>query len=91
MGARSKNFYNTYVRQFGYEELAGRLQDLYLSGQKNEAQAAVPNELVDSVALVGPKERIRDQLARWQSSPIKTLLIGTSQPEALRLLAELCL
>jgi F420-dependent oxidoreductase-like protein len=91
MGARSKNFYNTYVRQFGYEELAGRLQDLYLSGQKNEAQAAVPNELVDSVALVGPKERIRDQLARWKSSPIKTLLIGTSQPEALRLLAELCL
>jgi len=91
MGARSKNFYNTYVRSFGYEELAGRLQDLYLSGHKNEAQAAVPNELVDSVALVGPKERIRDQLARWQSSPIKTLLIGTSQPEALRLLAELCL
>jgi F420-dependent oxidoreductase-like protein len=91
MGARSKNFYNSYVRQFGYEELAGRLQDLYLSGQKNEAQAAVPDELVDAVALVGPKERIRDQLARWKASPIQTLLIGTSQPEALRLLAELCL
>ena len=90
MGARSKNFYNSYVRQFGYEELAGRLQDLYLSGRKNEAQAAVPDELVDAVALVGPKERIRDQLARWKSSAIKTLLIGTSQPEALRLLAELC-
>jgi len=90
MGARSKNFYNSYVRQFGYEELAGRLQDLYLSGRKNEAQAAVPDELVDAMALVGPKERIRDQLARWKSSPIKTLLIGTSQPEALRLLAELC-
>ena len=91
MGARSKNFYNSYVRQFGYEELAGRLQDLYLSGRKNEAQAAVPDELVDAVALVGPKERIRDQLARWKSSPIKTLLVGTSQPEALRLLAELCM
>jgi F420-dependent oxidoreductase-like protein len=91
MGARSKNFYNSYVRQFGYEELAGHLQDLYLSGRKNEAQAAVPDELVDAVALAGPKERIRDQLARWKSSPIKTLLIGTSQPEALRLLAELCL
>jgi len=90
MGARSKNFYNRYVRQFGYEELASRLQDLYLSGRKNEAQAVVPDELVDAVALVGPKERIRDQLARWKSSPIKTLLIGTSQPEALRLLAELC-
>jgi F420-dependent oxidoreductase-like protein len=91
MGARSKNFYNSYVRQFGYEELARRLQDLYLSGQKNEAQAAVPDELVDAVALVGPKERIREQLTRWEASPITTMLIGTSQPDALRLLAELCL
>ena len=90
MGARSKNFYNSYVRQFGYEELAGRLQDLYLSGRKNEAQAAVPDQLVDAVALVGPKERIRDQLARWKSAPIETLLVGTNQPEALKVVAELC-
>jgi F420-dependent oxidoreductase-like protein len=89
MGARNKNFYNSYVRNFGYDNLATQLQDLYLSGKKNEAQAAVPDELVDAVALVGPKERIRDQLARWKASPIKTLLIGTSQPEALRTLAEL--
>jgi alkanesulfonate monooxygenase SsuD/methylene tetrahydromethanopterin reductase-like flavin-dependent oxidoreductase (luciferase family) len=79
------------VRKFGYEDLATTLQDLYLSGRKNEAQAAVPDELVDAVALVGPKERIRDQLARWKASPIKTMLIGTSQPEALRTLAELCM
>lgn len=91
MGARNKNFYNSYVRQFGYEDLATRLQDLYLSGRKNEAQAAVPDELVDAVALVGPKERIRDHLAKWKASPIRTMLIGTSQPEALRTLAELCL
>jgi F420-dependent oxidoreductase-like protein len=91
MGARNKNFYNSYVRNFGYEELAAKLQDLYLSGKKNEAQAAVPNELVDAVALVGPKERIRDQLAKWKASPISTMLIGTSQPEALRTLAELAL
>jgi alkanesulfonate monooxygenase SsuD/methylene tetrahydromethanopterin reductase-like flavin-dependent oxidoreductase (luciferase family) len=89
MGARNKNFYNSYVRNFGYDNLATQLQDLYLSGKKNEAQAAVPDELVDAVALVGPKERIRDQLARWKASPIKTLLIGTSQPEALHTLAEL--
>jgi F420-dependent oxidoreductase-like protein len=89
MGARNKNFYNSYVRNFGYDDLATKLQDLYLSGKKNEAQAAVPDELVDAVALVGPKERIRDQLARWKASPIKTLLIGTSQPEALRALADL--
>jgi F420-dependent oxidoreductase-like protein len=89
MGARNKNFYNSYVRNFGYDDLATKLQDLYLSGKKNEAQAAVPDQLVDAVALVGPKERIRDQLARWKASPIKTLLIGTSQPEALRTLADL--
>ena len=91
MGARNKNFYNTYIRNFGYEDLATHLQDLYLSGRKAEAQAAVPDELVDAVALVGSKERIREQLKKWQASPVTTLLIGTSQTEALRTLAELCL
>ena len=91
MGARSKNFYNRYVRNFGYEGLAGQLQDLYLSGRKAEAQAAVPDELVDAVALVGPKERIAEQLSRWKASPVTTMLIGTNQVKALRVLAELCL
>jgi F420-dependent oxidoreductase-like protein len=91
MGARSKNFYNSYVRNFGYEHLATQLQELYLSGRKQEAQAAVPDDLVDAVALVGPKERIGDQLAKWKASPVTTMLIGTSQVEALRTLAELCL
>ncbi len=91
MGARNKNFYNSYVRNFGYEGLAGQLQDLYLSGRKAEAQAAVPDELVDAVALVGPKERIAEQLSRWKASPVTTMLIGTNQVEALRVLAELCL
>jgi F420-dependent oxidoreductase-like protein len=91
MGARNKNFYNSYVRNFGYEDLATKLQDLYLSGRKDEAQAVVPDDLVDAVALVGPKERIRDQLSKWKVSPVTTMLIGTSQVEALRTLAELCL
>jgi alkanesulfonate monooxygenase SsuD/methylene tetrahydromethanopterin reductase-like flavin-dependent oxidoreductase (luciferase family) len=89
MGARDKNFYNSYVRNFSYEDLATNLQDLYLSGQKNAA--AVPNELVDAVALVGTRERIKDQLEQWKASAVTTMLIGTSQPEALRTLAELCL
>jgi alkanesulfonate monooxygenase SsuD/methylene tetrahydromethanopterin reductase-like flavin-dependent oxidoreductase (luciferase family) len=91
MGARTKNFYNSYIRNFGYEELATQLQDLYLSGRKNEAQAAVPDELVDAVALVGPRERIRDQLQVWKASPVTTMIIGSNQPEALRALAEMCL
>ncbi len=91
MGARNRNFYNSYVRNFGYDDLATTLQDLYLSGRKEEAAAAVPDELVDAVALVGPREHIKDQLAAWKSAPIGTMIIGTTQIEALRTLAELCL
>ncbi len=91
MGARTKNFYNSYVRNFGYEGLATTLQDLYLSGQKAAAQAAVPDEFVDAVALVGPREHIAEQLTRWKASPVTTMIIGSNQVEALRVLAELCL
>jgi hypothetical protein len=47
--------------------------------------------LVDAVALVGPRERIRDQLQVWKASPVTTMIIGSNQPEALRALAEMCL
>jgi F420-dependent oxidoreductase-like protein len=91
MGARGRNFYNDYAKRLGYEEAAVEIQDLYLAGKKAEAMAKVPNELVDSIALLGPKERIRDRLEAWKASPVKTLLVGASQPEALRTLAELAL
>ena len=91
MGARGKNFYNDYAKRLGYEEEAVEIQDLYLAGKKAEAMARVPNELVDSIALLGTKERIRDRLEAWKASPVKTLLIGAGQPEALRTLAELAL
>jgi F420-dependent oxidoreductase-like protein len=91
MGARGRNFYNDYARRLGYEEAAAKIQDLYLDGQKGEAMAAVPDELIDEVALVGPRERIAERLEVWKASPADTLLIGAGQPEALRLLAELAL
>ena len=91
MGARGKNFYNDYAKRLGYEGEALKIQDLYLAGKKEEAMAAVPNALVDAVALVGPKERIRDRIQAWKAHKVPTLLIGSGQPEALRLLAELCL
>ncbi len=78
MGARSKNFYNDYARRLGYEDAAGKIQDLYLTGKKNEAMALVPDKLIDDVALVGPKERIKDRMAAWKASPVKTMLIGTA-------------
>jgi F420-dependent oxidoreductase-like protein len=89
MGARGKNFYNDLARRYGFEEAAGKIQDLYLAGKKAEAIAAVPDELVDEVALCGPKERLKDQLAMWQESGVKTLICGMGSAEAVRVMAEL--
>jgi F420-dependent oxidoreductase-like protein len=91
MGAKGKNFYNALVRRYGWEAEAERIQELYLGGQQRDAIAAVPNELVDALALVGPKERIRDRLAAWRETPVTTLVVGSPQPEALDVLAELLL
>ena len=91
MGARNKNFYNDYAKRLGYEEAAEKIQDLFLDGKKMEAMAAVPDSLVDEVALLGPRERIRDRLAAWKASPVGTMCIGSGQVEALRTLAELVL
>ena len=92
MGARDKNFYNDYCKRLGYEEAAAKIQDLYLDGNKGEAMAAVPDQLVDEIALVGPKERIIDRLGAWKEAGAKrhvgSLLAASGQREALQLLAE---
>jgi hypothetical protein len=92
MGARGKNFYNDYAKRLGYEEAAVRIQDLYLDGKKAEAMAAVPDALVDEIALVGPRERILDRLAVYKEAGARhhvgSLLCAGASPEAMRLLAE---
>jgi F420-dependent oxidoreductase-like protein len=91
MGAKGKNFYNSLVRRYGWEAEAERIQELYLGGGRRDAIAAVPDELVDALSLVGPKERIRDRLEAWRETPVTTLVVGSPQPEALEVLAELLL
>jgi F420-dependent oxidoreductase-like protein len=91
MGARGKNFYNELAQRYGYEGPAKTIQDLYLSGRKDEAAAAVPDALVDEVALCGPRERIREQLAEWKSAGVTTMMVGSSDAETLRTMAELAL
>jgi F420-dependent oxidoreductase-like protein len=91
MGARGKNFYNSLTQRYGFEEAALKIQELYLSGMKGEAAMTVPDELVDEIALVGPKERIAERLEAWRAAGISTLLIQTRQREALEVMAELLL
>ena len=88
MGARGNNFYNDYATRLGYEAEAKLIQDLFLDGKKGEALAAVPDKMVDEVALVGPADRIRDRLDAWKESPVTDMLIGGGQPEMLQVLAE---
>jgi F420-dependent oxidoreductase-like protein len=89
MGARGKNFYNDLACRYGYEEAAKKIQDLYLAGMKNEAIVTVPDELVDEVALCGPRERIKDQLAAWREAGVTTLICATAGIEAIRTMSEL--
>jgi F420-dependent oxidoreductase-like protein len=91
MGARGKNFYYDLACRYGYEEAAGKIRDFYLDGRKAEATAAVPDALVDEVALCGPRERIAQNLGAWRSAGVTTILCSTSSIETVRTMAELVL
>ena len=92
MGAKGKNFYHDYATRLGFGDAADRIQDLYLTGQKAEAEALVPNELLDSVALIGSKERIIERLAPWKEAgkrgEIGSMLLGVHDPAVLELFAR---
>lgn len=92
MGAREKNFHNQRVVQRGYPEVAAKVQDLFLAGRKDEAAAAIPDELVDEEVIVGPPDRIREKFRAWQDlsdKGVDGLIIRTQQEEAIELIAEI--
>jgi len=89
MGAKGRNFYYDLAARYGFEAEAHEIQELYLSGRKPEAMMAVPGELIDEVALVGPRERIRERLSLWLESPVKTLNLTVPNVETLRAMVEL--
>jgi hypothetical protein len=74
----------------GYEAEVRKIQDLYLEGKKEEAMAAVPQKLIEELTLIGPKEKIRDELGAWRESSVTTLLISGDE-QMLRTAAELVL
>ena len=74
MGSRDKNFYNALVRRYGFDDAAEEVQNLYLDGKKDEAAAALPAELIDRVALCGPKEVVAERLAVYRDAGVGTLV-----------------
>ncbi len=91
MGAKGKNFYYDLVVRYGYADAAEEIQTHYLSGKKGDAAAAVPDALVDEIALCGPKARIAERLPMWEKSPITTLNMTVFDSKAVRVMAELVL
>lgn len=91
MGSRDRNFHNKLVARLGYPLEAQKIQDLYLDGKKADSVAAVPDELVDDIALVGPKDRIKQRLAAWEDSAVTSLLVWPKNEADLETYAELIL
>jgi F420-dependent oxidoreductase-like protein len=95
MGSREKNFYNALVCRYGFEDAAREVQDLYLDGRKEEAAAALPDDLIDLVSLCGPRDRVRERLEVFREAGVDTLGVTPvaftkeERVEQLRLVAEL--
>jgi F420-dependent oxidoreductase-like protein len=90
MGAKSTNFHANVPIRMGYEKDVAEIQELYLSGKKTEAAAALPAELIEKLTLIGSADKIRHDLEAWRESSVTTLLIG-GDPQTLRTAAELVL
>jgi F420-dependent oxidoreductase-like protein len=90
MGAIGANFHADVAIRMGYEAEVTAIQDLYLSGRKDEAAAAIPARLLEQLTLIGPPDKIRDELEAWRDSIVTTLLIG-GDPATLRQAAEIVL
>ncbi|WP_067437456.1 LLM class F420-dependent oxidoreductase [Nocardioides jensenii] len=89
MGARGKNFYNQLVSDYGYEAEARQIQDLYLSGKKKEAEAAVPLELLEMVNLVGPKGYVKERVEAFREAGVTNLQIMPAADDAAALVREM--
>ena len=95
MGSREQNFYNRLAQRYGFEDAAKEIQDLYLEGRRDEAMAAIPEALIDTVSICGTKDQVRDRLAAYRDAGVGTLAVtpmAWTRPdriEQLRIIAEL--
>jgi F420-dependent oxidoreductase-like protein len=95
MGSREQNFYNRLVSTYGFEKAAKEVQELYLDGKKTEAMFALPDELIDLLSIVGPRDKAKERIRAFKDAGVDTLIVWPVMPDQeerkkqLRLLAEL--
>lgn len=91
MGAKGRNFYHNLATRYGFGEVADRIQELYLSGRKQEAIDAVPDELVRGMSLIGPPGYVAERMAAFAEAGVTTLLLNplsTDPAESIRFVEE---
>ena len=81
MGSRKTNFYVDLTHRFGFGEVADEVQSLYLDGKREEAYAAIPDELVDATALIGTEAEVAERLERYEAAGVDRLIISPVSPE----------
>jgi len=91
MGAKDRNFHKDLMARMGYAAEAEKIQELFFRGDRAGAIAAVPDAFADEIALVGPRERIRERLQAFEATPVTTLLVFAADAAKLRQVAELVL
>lgn len=89
MGARGKNFYNDLARRYGFEAEAEQIQDLYLGGNKRDAEALVPLEWLEAGNLVGPVGHVKERLAAFAEAGVTDLMIQPGGPDPLATIRQL--
>jgi F420-dependent oxidoreductase-like protein len=89
MGAKSTNFHKNLFIRMGYEAEAEKIQQLFMEDKRDEAAHVIPDQLADSLALVGPVDRIRDRLQAWRDSRVTTLLVTAPDKDTVRAIADL--
>jgi F420-dependent oxidoreductase-like protein len=89
MGSKAQNFHKQAMIERGFAEAADRIQELYLAGRKQEAEAAVPDEYLDQAALYGPPSRIRERFPVWADAGFTILRLTNMDEESLKLVANI--
>lgn len=88
MGAKEQNFHNQVFTRMGHGELAARVQELYLAGEKDKATALIPDELVDDMHIIGTASEVRERVAQWEETGVTTLLLSCRSAAEVRQVAE---
>jgi F420-dependent oxidoreductase-like protein len=88
MGAKSTNFHKDLFVRLGYGEEAEKIQQLFMEDKRDEAAQVLPDDVVDAMSLVGPKDRIKDRLQAWRDSKVTTILVAAADEATLQNISE---